>query len=69
MQGNDRAIEDDVVEVGNFIGATFKGDKANTFSVLSKPGTGKRVSSGVVQGGVSSQERASLGALMGEERV
>jgi hypothetical protein len=69
MQGNDRAMEDDVMEVGNFIGATFKGDMANTFSVLSKPGTSKRVSSGVVQGGASSQERAGLGALLGEWRV
>jgi hypothetical protein len=62
-------MEDDVMEVGNFIGATFKGDMANTFSVLSKPGTSKRVSSGVVQGGASSQERAGLGALLGEGRV
>jgi hypothetical protein len=69
MQGNDRAIEDDVVEVGNFIGASFKGDKANMFSVLSKSGTGKQVSPGVVPGGVSSQERAGLGALLGEGRV
>jgi hypothetical protein len=68
MQGKDNAIEDDVLEVGNFIGATFKGDKANMFSVLSKPGTGKRASSGVVQGGVSLQERAGLGALLGDER-
>jgi hypothetical protein len=68
MQGKDNAIEDDVLEVGNFIGATFKGDKANMFSALSKPGTGKRASSGVVQGGVSLQERAGLGALLGDER-
>jgi hypothetical protein len=68
MQGKDNAIEEDVLEVGNFIGATFKGDKANKFSVLSKPGTSERVSSGVVQGGVSLQERAGLGALLGEGR-
>jgi hypothetical protein len=57
------------VEVGIFIGASFKGDKANMFSVLSKSGTGKQVSPGVVPGGVSSQERAGLGALLGEGRV
>jgi hypothetical protein len=68
MQGKDNAIEEDVLEVGNFIGATFKGDKANKFSVLSKSGTSKRVSSGVVQGRVSLQERAGLGALLGEGR-
>jgi hypothetical protein len=48
MQCHENAVEDDVMEVGNFIGATFKGDKANMFSVLSKAGTGKRDSRGLV---------------------
>jgi hypothetical protein len=56
MQGNDRAVEDDVLEVGNDIGATFKGDKANMFSVLSKAGPVKRGTPGVAVG-VSSKER------------
>jgi hypothetical protein len=33
MQGHDHAVEDDVMEVGNFVGATFKGDTTNMFSV------------------------------------
>jgi hypothetical protein len=48
MQGHEHAVEDDVMEVGNFIRATFKGDKTNMFSVLSKTGTGKRDLRGVV---------------------
>ncbi|KAK2392456.1 hypothetical protein QL285_065814 [Trifolium repens] len=59
MQGQDHAVEDDVLEVGNFVGATFKGDKNNMFSVLSKPGTGKRASMGAVRGEVTPQEQPS----------
>jgi hypothetical protein len=50
MQGRDQAVEDDVLEVGDFVGATFKGDNANMFSALSKLGTGKRDSMGGVLG-------------------
>jgi hypothetical protein len=57
MQGNDRAVEEDMIEVGNAIGATFKGDKANMFSVLSKVGPAKRVSPGVAPVGDLSKER------------
>jgi hypothetical protein len=56
MQGRDQAVEDDVLEVGDFVGATFKGDKANMFSALSKPGTRKRDSIGRVQGVRTPQE-------------
>jgi PIN domain nuclease of toxin-antitoxin system len=56
MQGNERAVEDDVLEVGNAVGATFKGDKANMFSVLSKAGPGKCGTSGVAPDGVASKE-------------
>jgi hypothetical protein len=41
MQDRDHAVEDDVMELGKFVGATFKADTTNMFSVLSKPGTGK----------------------------
>jgi hypothetical protein len=57
MQGHDHAVEDDVTEVGNFVGATFPGDKANMFSVLSKPRTDKRDLMGVVQGVATPQEQ------------
>jgi hypothetical protein len=33
IQGHDHAVEDDVREVENFIGATFKGENANMFNV------------------------------------
>jgi hypothetical protein len=33
MKVHDHAVEDDVREVGSFVGATFKGDTANMFSV------------------------------------
>jgi hypothetical protein len=55
MQGNDCIVEDDVMEMGKFMGATFTGDNANTFSVLSRAAKGKHASSGPTQGG-----RASL---------
>jgi hypothetical protein len=51
MHGSDRAAEEDVLEVGNFIGATFKGDKDNMFSVLSRKGCVKRDILGVAQYG------------------
>jgi hypothetical protein len=57
MQGNDRAVEDDVLEVGNAVGATFKGDKANMFSVLAKAGSVKRDTPGVALVGASSAEQ------------
>jgi hypothetical protein len=57
MQGHDHTVEDDVVEVGNFVGATFKGETANMFSVLSKPGTDKRDSMGAVKGEPTPQEQ------------
>jgi hypothetical protein len=57
MQGHDHAVEDDVKEVGNFIGATFKGENANMFSVLSKAGTRQRDTMDVGQGGVAQKER------------
>jgi hypothetical protein len=57
MQGNERAVEEDVLEVGNVIGATFKGDKANMFSALSKAGPVKRDTLGVVRVGALSEER------------
>jgi hypothetical protein len=59
MQGQDHSVEDDVLEVGNFVGATFKGDMNNMFSVLSKPGTGKCASTGAVRGEVTPQEQPS----------
>jgi hypothetical protein len=59
MQGHDHAVEDDVMEVGNFVGTTFKGDKSNMFSVLSKSGSSKCDSMGAGQGGVSVLERSS----------
>jgi hypothetical protein len=31
MQGHDHTVVGDVVEVGNFVGATFKGDTTNGF--------------------------------------
>jgi hypothetical protein len=55
MQGNDHIVEDTVMEMGKFMGATFTGDNANTFSVLSRAAKGKHASSGPTQGG-----RASL---------
>jgi hypothetical protein len=57
MQGRDHVVEDDVMEVGNFVGATFKGVTSNMFSALSKPGTGKRDSMGVMQGEATLQEQ------------
>jgi hypothetical protein len=51
MHGSDRAAEEDVLEVGNFIGATFKGDKDNMFSVLSRKRCVKRDILGVAQYG------------------
>jgi hypothetical protein len=57
MQGNDCAVEEDVLEVGKAIGATFKGDKANMFSVLSRAGSVKRDTLSVAQVGDSSKER------------
>jgi hypothetical protein len=51
MQGSDRAVEEDVLEVGKFIGATFEGDKANMFSALSRPGSVSRDTLGVAQVG------------------
>jgi hypothetical protein len=50
LQGNDDVVADDVTEVGKSIGVTFKGDKANMFSVLSKSGADKLVSSCSRQG-------------------
>ncbi|KAK2427387.1 heterogeneous nuclear ribonucleoprotein A0 [Trifolium repens] len=46
MQGDASVVEEDVLEVGKAVGATFKGNTANKFSVLSKAGTGKRVGLG-----------------------
>jgi hypothetical protein len=46
-----------VREVGDFVGATFKGDTANMFSALSKPGTDKRDLMGAVQGEATPQEQ------------
>jgi hypothetical protein len=57
MQGHDHAVEDDVREVGNFIGATFQGENANMFSVLSKAGTSQRDTMKVGQGGVAQKEQ------------
>jgi hypothetical protein len=57
MQGNDCAVEEDVLEVGKAIGTTFKGDKANMFSVLSRAGSVKRDTLSVAQVGDSSKER------------
>jgi hypothetical protein len=57
MQGQDNVVEDDVVEMGNFVGATLKGDKANMFSALSKAGPVKRDTLGVVRVGALSEER------------
>jgi hypothetical protein len=57
MQGHGHTVEDDVVEVGNFVGATCKGDTTNMFSVLSKPGTDKRDSRGAVKGEPAPQEQ------------
>jgi hypothetical protein len=51
MQGSDRAVGEDVLEVGKFIGATFEGDKANMFSALSRPGSVSRDTLGVAQVG------------------
>jgi hypothetical protein len=59
MQGQDHVVEEDVLELGNLVGATFKGDKSNMFSVLSKPGSSKCDSMGAGQGGVSVLERSS----------
>jgi hypothetical protein len=59
MQGQDNVVEDDVVEMGNFVGATLKGDKTNMFSVLAKSGTGQRDSKGAVQGVVTLQGQPS----------
>jgi hypothetical protein len=59
MQGQDHVVEDDVMEMGKFVGATFKGDNTNMFSVLSKPGIGRRDAMGAVQGVVTLQEPAS----------
>jgi hypothetical protein len=50
-------VEKDVLEVGNAIGATFKGSTANKFSVLSKAGTGKRVVQGGAHDGEAPEER------------
>jgi hypothetical protein len=57
VQGHDHAVEDDVREVGNFIGATFKGNNANMFGVLSKTGTSKRDTKDAGQGGVVPKEQ------------
>jgi hypothetical protein len=58
MQGSDRAVEEDVLEVGKFIGATFEGDKANMFSALSRAGLVNRDTLGVAQvGGASKVQR------------
>jgi hypothetical protein len=57
MQGNERAVEVDVLEVGEAIGASFKGDKSNMFSVLSKAGSVKRDAPSVAQAGHCSKER------------
>jgi hypothetical protein len=57
MQGSDRAVEADVLEVGKFIGATFEGDKANMFSALSRPGFSTRDTLGVVQVGEAPKVR------------
>jgi hypothetical protein len=57
MQGRDHAVEEDVMEVGDFVGAIFKSDTANMFSVLSKPGTRKRDSMGAMQGVATPQEQ------------
>jgi hypothetical protein len=59
MQGQDHVVEDYVVEMGKFVGATFKGDNTNRFSVLSKTGIGRRDSMGAVQGVVTLQEQSS----------
>jgi hypothetical protein len=57
MQDRDHAVEDDVMELGKFVGATFKADTTNMFSVLSKPGTGMCDSMSAVQGVVTPQEQ------------
>ncbi|KAK2452896.1 hypothetical protein QL285_000647 [Trifolium repens] len=56
MQGRDRAVKDDVLEMGDFVGATFQGDKSNRFTALSKPGSGKQDSLGGAQGARTPQE-------------
>jgi hypothetical protein len=54
MQGNDHIVEDTVMEMGKFMGATFTSDNANTFSVLSRACKGKHASLGPTQCGRAS---------------
>jgi hypothetical protein len=51
LQGNDRMVKDDVMDVGNFIEATFRGDTGNMFRVFSKTVLGKPSSSSQGGGG------------------
>jgi hypothetical protein len=44
-------VEEDVLEVGQVVGATFESVKTNMFSVLSKARYGKRDTPKVAEGG------------------
>jgi hypothetical protein len=56
MQGREGAVEDDVLEMGDFVGASFPGKMSNRFTALSKPGSGKQDPLGGVQGAWTPQE-------------
>ncbi|GAU25531.1 hypothetical protein TSUD_280160 [Trifolium subterraneum] len=61
MQGDERAAEDDVQGFGE----RFKGDSENKFSVFSRTGKGKRVSSGQGLGGL--EKRKDVRKLVGDQ--
>jgi hypothetical protein len=51
LQGNNGVANEDVLDVGKLVGATFTCDSCNMFSVLSKTGAGKPASGCPSQGG------------------
>ncbi|MCI66061.1 endonuclease/exonuclease/phosphatase family protein, partial [Trifolium medium] len=51
MQGSEQVVADDVRDVGQSIGVTFKGDNDNMFRVLARTGKAKQTASGLAQGG------------------
>ncbi|MCI64911.1 endonuclease/exonuclease/phosphatase family protein, partial [Trifolium medium] len=45
LQGSEKTVVDDVLDIGKAIGVKFKGDNVNMFSVLSRGGKDKPTAS------------------------
>jgi hypothetical protein len=49
VHGNDQLAVEDVWGIGKAIGVTFRGDKENMFSTLSRAGNGEKANTRLLQ--------------------